>query len=123
MKKSLGCVIVLTLSLFAVDASGDGDKLLKQCTSALNAMNPEARVVDFQGAEFCRGFITGLVDLNTYYQSLLGHNALFCPPESGIPTTQATRTVVKYLKKHPEKLREEERFLAVKALAEAYPCK
>jgi hypothetical protein len=65
----------------------------------------------------------GMTNLNKIYEVWLDKKALFCLPESGITNGEAARTVVKYLKNHPEKLHETDFILAFHALREVYPCK
>lgn len=111
--------------LFATYSSGvlaDGNKLLSQCNAAIQIMDGGTLPKDAYIAASCLGLVQGITNLNLLYQVNEKNDTFFCLPAGGINNGQAARIVVKYLKEHPEKLHENESFLAIGAFVEAYPC-
>jgi hypothetical protein len=70
----------------------------------------------------CMGITTGLDSEATWSKSILKQKTFFCIPEA-VTFGQKIRVVVAYIDKHPEKMREDFDWLAVLALAQAWPCK
>jgi hypothetical protein len=122
MKNIVGACLPALALLFPCIAAADGNDLLSKCPAAVNLMDNRSETDDYLGLGYCLGMMQGMTNLNKVYELRLGEKALFCTPESGIKNGQAARIVVKYLMEHPETLHENESFLAVSALKEAYPC-
>lgn len=67
--------------------------------------------------------------MNSFYKNLAEMGVIprkivpFCVPANKITGGQVARVIVKYLKDHPERLHENETFLAIQALQAAFPCK
>jgi len=129
---SASAVMFLTMMFLGApvwaDTDDDGNQLLRACKQALKDIpvpptNSEEAASLTLGT-WCRGFLTGLVDMNSLYQGmLLGEtHGFFCFPKAGLDSDQATRIVVKYLESNPEQLHNSRRTLAVKALAAVFPC-
>ena len=122
MKTFLCCGMVLIGLLLAGNAFADGNRLLEQCTNAVNYADG-ARKIDYEKLGFCLGFMQGLTNMNQLYEvSLDRKNVLFCTPRE-VTNGQLARVVVKYLKEHPEDLHLHEATLAIAAFVEAFPCK
>lgn len=124
--KSIKPSIILfwVLMLLQGPVFADGNRLLSSCEVVLDSVNTSQISGDSYHAGFCLGFVQGVYQLNGAYQSWLKvDQPLFCTPPEGISNGQAVRIVNKYLQEHPEQLHEEEYFLVIKALREAFPCK
>ena len=76
-----------------------------------NSGEPETVHVFKMG--FCAGVINGI----TYMKKSIG----FCLPD-GVSAQEATRVVVQYIDKRPERMNENFKLLAVEALQAAWPC-
>jgi len=123
-------ILLLPSVSFAETSVDDGNALLKNCNTALNALDGKISATKGEAA-FCAGIcfgkIGGVVDagkiINVFAESR-GRNKqdVYCVPDD-ISTAQATRVVVKYLEEHSEDLHLRDTALIVTALKEAFPCK
>lgn len=136
MNKIIALVFMISL-LFVSNALASGNELLKNCQSAMDAMDNN-RSRDMPGAALCLGYVGGFISLNMAYQiarqSSSGETPtpFFCLPLSlssdqknmtmAVSNGQAARVVFKFLKDHPERLREDDAVLTIDALRQAYPC-
>jgi len=118
--------LFLLLAFFTAPqpARADGKKLLKACAAGLKVINKDKGLpsTEYVDAAFCAGLIQGVTDTNRIYRKA-GKSPFFCMPGDGINKSQATRTVVNYLRVHPEKLELHETALVIEALSAAFPCK
>jgi len=123
-------ILLLPSVSFAEAPVDDGNALLKNCITALNALDGKISATKGEAA-FCAGIcfgkVGGVVDAGTIINAFAeskGHNKqdVYCVPDD-VSTAQATRVVVKYLKEHSEDLHQRDTALIVTALKEAFPCK
>jgi hypothetical protein len=117
-------ILFTVLTVSPVMAEIDGSVLLDNCNKAVLSMeNRDALSVNSSAVNFCLGYITGVNDLHaSFVRSISSFEPpLFCaPPATGIE--HLVRTVVKFLKAHPEDLSFPGSALTIDALKEAYPC-
>jgi len=107
-------LLVLLAYFFILTAQAqDGNKLLQQCTAAL-----DVKVSDPLYAGYCFGYIEGVRMAISVYSP-----KVFCLPSGGITNGQAVRVVKKYLEDNPAKLHLDSFVLTVISFREAYPCK
>jgi hypothetical protein len=119
-------VIIFFLLAFIISptsATADGNKLLKACNSGLKVINKDKSLsnLEYVDAAFCAGLIQGVTDTNRILK-LSGITPFYCVPGDKIDKSQATRIIVKYLRKHPKKLNLPESNLVIDALRKAFPC-
>lgn len=105
--------ILLVCCFITNTQAQDGNKLLQQCTAAL-----DEKVSDPLYAGYCFGYIEGVRMAISVYSP-----KVFCLPSGGITNGQAVRVVKKYLEDHPAKLHLDSFVLTVVSFKEAYPCK
>ncbi|WP_341232344.1 Rap1a/Tai family immunity protein [uncultured Methylophaga sp.] len=120
--------ILLTLTVFATSlsitpsyATGTGNELLSECTSAIRYLD-EGQGKDHFGIGHCLGLIQGIrdtLDLFSYAHPESGLKA--CIPTQ-VTTMQNIRVVVDYLQKNPDKLHQDTIVLTLIALREGFPC-
>lgn len=118
--------IFLLLAFFVAPqpAGADGNKLLKACSAGIKVINKDKGLpsTEYVDSAFCAGLIQGVTDTNRMYRKA-GKSPFFCMPGDVVNKGQAIRTVVNYLRAHPEKLESHETVLVIEALSEAFPCK
>ena len=123
-------ILLLPSVSFAEAPVDDGNALLKNCNTALKALDGKISATKGEAA-FCAGIcfgkVSGVVDAGTIinvFAESRGRNKqnVYCVPDN-VSTAQATRVVVKYLKEHSEDLHQRDTALIVTALKEAFPCK
>lgn len=139
--RSLICL--LAAFLLAQPARGDdgknsfssGNDFLTKCTPALASFDgaPEATGPDsppiaiFKEAFAlgqCGGYVHGFTEGAYVRQILHGERSgSFCLPKGSIPSSQALRVIIAYMKAHPERLHLPIGGLATFAYEEAFPCK
>ena len=127
--------IVLAATTFALGQGtsnwkDDGASLLRFCSAYVQAADTgsvaSGGAID---ATFCIGFLTGIQDFDLMLsrtepdknggKGLIPHA---CIPEKA-RTDEAVRAVVKWLRRHPDKLHGPASVLAITALRSAFPCK
>lgn len=120
-------VVACTLSASSMRAQDysfkwDGNGLLENCTSLVNAMDsppvPVTSKEEFQ-IGWCTGYIQGIASLGVDAGSF-GFN--FCIPDK-VTDTQLARVVVKWLRDNPKILNQRAVILTVMAIHDAYPCR
>ena len=85
-----------------------------------NYMLPHCKaLVESKAYGIWEGQCGGTIDTLVWVGSSLPTR--FCPP-SPMPPSQPHRVVVGYLERHPEKLHEDFKGLAIEAMMEAWPC-
>ncbi len=108
----LALVIMAVVMLVISPASGKtyvtGSMLKGQCERG-----------DLPGDMFCAAYITGAYDQLVNEAEARG--TTLCVPDT-VSANQLDSVVMKYLKEHPEKLRENAAFLVLGAIADAFPC-
>lgn len=128
MQKTIHFLFIISILLaYPGTAISDGKKLLRQCETIVNYKEgkdiSKLTIADTEEAMYCLGYIQGTMDMNHFYQTSIGDNAMFCLPNKEINNTEAAKLVIKYMREHPESLREEESFLVQSAFSERFPCK
>ena len=74
-------LLMVSFSVGAVEAVGDGNELLAQCDEAMNISNG-----NFTDAAFCTGYIAGVREATGMHQySSKTRASLFCTPD-GVTT-------------------------------------
>lgn len=121
MKTTSG-FLLLALAAASLSATADGNRLLEECGEIVRFAETGYLDESSTGASFCMGMVNGMLALNTIYQSKLGSKALFCLPDTPVTNAEGARTVVNYLKSHPEQLGEDAGSLMYFAFNAAYPC-
>jgi Rap1a immunity proteins len=111
--RSVLAVVSLGLSYGVwADFNATGSTLMNSCSKALddNRSGTEA-------AGYCVGMVRGVSDVSY----MLLH--MMCPPDAeGVTNLQMVHVVYKYLKEHPEQLRDRDTALVLEALAAKWPC-
>jgi len=101
----------------------DGHTLLAECGEVISFLEAGIDSATGMGASYCLGMVSGMLSLNTIYQAQQQRQLLFCPPRSRVITNaEAARTVVEYLKAHPERLNLDHPSLMFFAFEDAWPC-
>ena len=125
MKKPTLFLLVASLFIASpVMADIDGNKLLDNCQDAITYWESKNSLsVNFSSVNFCIGYISGANDLHKTFVSSVGcfDPPLYCKPSS-YTVEQLVRTVVNFLKNHPEDLHFQGSVLTMAALKEALPC-
>jgi hypothetical protein len=78
-------------------------------------------LVDNKPPGVWEGQCGGVIDALVWVGSALPEPGHFCAP-AHMPPSQAQRVVALYMERHPEKLHEDFKGLALSALTEAWPC-
>jgi len=107
MKKVIMFLLLVLYSGVTVPDYLDGNKLLSQCESKINAAKGT-----------CLGYITGVADAS-HGRTLA--DAYYCKPKK-VSVGQLNKIVTKYLNNNPEKLHLAAFPLVQLALLEAFPC-
>jgi hypothetical protein len=116
-------LVLCAVSAFSANDSGDGNKLLSKCSSAVKLQDNESlSPSDMRDAEWCLGYVSGIDDGIEIASGTRNTARPYCIPE-GVTTGQGVRVVVKWLSDHPDKLHNTGRILVVASLADAFPCK
>jgi hypothetical protein len=92
----------------------DGSTLVAWCSNAAESA-PGVDVMTFEYG-YCAGWTEGVIALATRDSA-----KKFCPPEP-IGKLMLIRTVLGYLREHPERLKQPAEILAPEALSAMYPC-
>lgn len=101
----------------------DGNKLLTDCSIAINVMEDVSKEpTQITSTAYCLGHVRGADDMHNLYRAVSKSKPLYCMP-SGVTMGQMVRIIVKYLKENPEQLHEDGTMLIAAALRDAYPCK
>lgn len=106
----------------------DSAELLASCQDFQSSPNTigntmQIDIIKEQSGFHCAGYVTAVSDmLRVSRAASKKSGAGICIPDSAI-TFVLVDVVVKYLKKHPELLRETQIASVLKAYAEAFPCK
>lgn len=88
----------------------DGVELVERCTSdRADAVNT------------CLGYLSGVADTDSAAPAWRMQKSLFCIPQ-GVTVVQLRRTLLDYLKRHPEELDFNAAMLVGNAFIETYPC-
>ena len=101
-----------------------GVELLHRCSNTILLADGNTNLTPLQlmSGTACASYLGGFMD-----GYLLGVNQApskaICFPSTGISTEEAARIVDKWLRGHPERLHEQDRFLVALAFAQAFPCK
>lgn len=114
----LPLTIVCSLWPAIAFAQSQGNGILDACKRFISEERTRTTLVEASKEGECYGVVSAAV----MYSNLLGEVASFCPPK-GYNMGQATRIVINYMEKHPEKLHMVFAYLALMALDEAWPCK
>ena len=69
----------------------------------------------------CLGYLSGVADSDNAAPAWRGQKSLFCIPQ-GVTVLQLRRTLLDYLKKHPEEADFNAAILVGNAFIEAFPC-
>jgi hypothetical protein len=116
-------LVLCAVAAFGANDTGDGNKLLSKCTSAVKLQDSEAlSPSEMRDAEWCLGYVSGIDDGIEMAFGTSNTARLYCIPE-GVTSGQGVRVVVKWLRNHPDKLHNSARVLVVASLADAFPCK
>jgi hypothetical protein len=97
--------------VFAEKDFGSGNYMFPHCKA----------LVDNKPPGVWEGQCGGVIDALVWVGSALPEPGHFCAP-AHIPPSQAQRVVALYMERHPEKLHEDFKGLALSALTEAWPC-
>jgi Ssp1 endopeptidase immunity protein Rap1a len=106
-----------------------GNDFLRECNFALRFADGD-RTLTAEESEYgthCMGYLLGFLagyGAKSAVDKVFGdtpHREV-CFPEF-LPTDQMVRTVVKYLREHPERLQQGANLLVIQALYAAFPCK
>lgn len=123
-------VIVSLLAIaFSPFARGDGNDLLRQCGTAVAAIDrrpdQNGNAVNMASdTGFCFGFVQGVTQMHLLAESFQKQAfPMYCSPEQGISNGQGARVIEAYLRKHPELLHLPEIELTLYAYKDAFPCK
>lgn len=124
MKNKILAIFTVLMFITPVSCLADGNWLLEHCSAALlidSGQTPDdaSAVTKAVG---CVGFIRGIRDTATIYQSMSKDNMLVCIPDE-TRTDQLTKVIVKFLQDNPQHLNRNEAILALRALKDAYPCR
>jgi len=112
--------LTVLLCLSPMVAMADGNELLSGCQKIINAQDTQKWLSpdDSYVGGNCLGVVRTVASLGRELPADLQS----CTPP-GIPTTQAVRVIVKWLKENPSVLNHDAAFLAAEALKESFPCK
>lgn len=134
MKQIIVCLI-LTLALTSISYADEtskynGETLLRNLDLHIRFDDPNANPSPVGHARTWEavGFVMGVVDSNTYYQSVAQVNKdnnlliYFCIPDEAT-NGQILKNVMKYLNDNPDKLNKSRILLTYDALKTYYPCK
>lgn len=130
MKRWIALFFVLAASPAMVDATGDGNELLRNCT-ALERITVDQKDADspetLVNAAKCQGFIAGTTEtikilsvVNTDRGGVNKHG--FCIPADGANGGQLLLIINKYLRENPEDLHRRAGLLALVAIGKANLC-
>ena len=104
--------------------SSSAETLVQHCKFVENA-NLNSNTIPLKDAgdiEYCFGFISGIVDLNSMDEDVLKKPShAWCIP-SGVSTAQLAKVVLKYSNDHPEELHFPGVMVVAGALVGAFPC-
>jgi hypothetical protein len=125
------CVPALTRA--ASLSSTTGSVLLTKCHTAekMDEASPKLNDIEWGAANYCLGFIQGVVDTDTMWQFAEDQKrdrpsslpiSHYCLPDN-YSWSQVTRTVVKWLEDNPTKLSDAGFAVVHNALVAGYPCK
>ncbi len=128
----IGALLLLASPAFAETppewGNYDSAELLAQCQDFQSSPNTigntmQLDIMKEESGFYCAGYVTAVSDmLRVSRAAFKKSGAGICIPDSAI-TFVLVDVVVKYLKKHPELLREPQVASVLKAYAEAFPCK
>lgn len=106
-----------------------GNEFLRQCTYAIRFADGERDLTagESEYGTYCMGYLRGFYEgysAKAAANRVLGdaQHREVCFPDS-LPTDQAVRIVVKYLREHPERLQQAANLLVLQAFYAAFPCK
>jgi hypothetical protein len=129
-KSSVRVVLIALLAAVPAFAGTTGNDVLKTCQTAVRFVdNNGAPTGELFDSGWCFGWVNSALELTKLHNdwtSLAKQKPTllqFCIPDSGIPTIQVARILVKYLKEHPEQLHGDGMGLTLAALKDAFPCK
>jgi hypothetical protein len=108
-----------------------GTELLNDCKQAMRVLNGDTTLTEKEWVDgsHCTGYLHGVVDgyaMTEAAEKARIHfsSSLICFPKTGfMPTPQALRLIVKYLRDNPTRLGEPAATLVLLAVQEAFPCK
>jgi hypothetical protein len=95
-----------------------GNQLLPGCKAVADAIVVQKWA---DAAEW--GECVGMLKTLGLYHGVLALPYRFCPPDQGASIQQMAKIVVRYADAHPEVLHEAMANIAVRALAEGWPCR
>jgi hypothetical protein len=110
----LGCFVSVRADAQALR----GDQLLSMLTGKKTS-NAQGIVNQANGMGYLQGLMDSYMVVSTFNPGL----QYYCMPEEGISVAQARQVVIRWLERHPERLKEQARILVFHALADAFPCK
>jgi len=105
----LGCIYPSSVAADALQ----GDQILNWLTAKSSSTIDLART---------KGYIQGILELYVVFGYRNPDLNIYCVRDKGISTLEATDIIVKWLKKHPNRLKEPAVLLVLHALKDAYPC-
>ena len=105
----LGCIYPSSVVADALQ----GEQILNWLTAKSSSTIDLART---------KGYIQGILELYVVFGYRNPDLNIYCVQDKGISTLEATDIIVKWLKKHPNRLKEPAVLLVLHALKDAYPC-
>ena len=105
----LGCIYPASVAADALR----GDQFLTWLTGRSSSTIDQART---------KGYIQGVLELYVILSYRNPNLNIYCIQDKRMSTLEATDIIVKWLKKHPKRLKEPAILLVLHALKDAYPC-
>ncbi len=98
---------------------------LTRSVDALDGKDPKGDWnTNFQNLGHCNAWVDGVIKTNLVYQGLAGRDRLiFCVPQEGTDSKKALRILVRFLKRHEERLSQSDIEVTLAAFREAWPCR
>jgi hypothetical protein len=93
-------------------AGMSGAELYRDCTQGKGSWEQLA----------CMSYLSGLISGLAMGQVAASDGVRYCFPKEGVPGAHVREIVQKYLRNHPDELRDQASALAAIALLEAFPC-
>ena len=115
----------LTAIPLVAHAELDGNELLQKCEPITRLTDDPTSLnqAEGSGVVYCMGYVDSYID--TFYfevQAKIIPSVPFCMPKEGVTKKDTVRSVVNYLKSHPDELDYPAGYHLFKGLREAYPC-
>jgi hypothetical protein len=124
-------IVVLVTSLSSPVFAGDGHSIYKDCSKFIKTVDDGkfAEKVEPNQGNYCGGLVTGIYKTLFHFKAgelfgdiTLRENYRICPPGEGLTTYQTAKTVVKFLQRYPQFLKNPDHEAVYISLITTYPC-